>query len=94
MVLQLGEPQMMDQAIQSPSNSMVYGRLCKSLKSGIIAEQRSILVGNSRSVKQFRRRERCSSTATTIDQYADMDENDMDELILQATSSFGAYKPE
>lgn len=65
-----------DKAIQSPSDSTIYSRMCESIGS---KEFEPIELTNKPGVAK-----KCSSTATTVDDYAGMSESEIDQLILEA----------
>lgn len=75
-----------DKAIQSPSESTIYTRLCKSLESNVNDDNLpSGLVPEPEAREQLIvERVDCSSTASTIDDFADTDVNMIDDLILEA----------
>lgn len=71
-----------DKAIQSPSESTIYTRMCKSIDTdlGVISDQTNIANWATSGGDKAE----CSSTATTIDDYAGIDEDQIDALILDA----------
>lgn len=73
-------------AIQSPSESTVYTRMCKSLTSESGSQlagsmDNSVTMENGQMIVE---QGDCCSTASTIDDYANVDINQIDELILDA----------
>lgn len=76
-----------DKAIQSPSETTVYTRMCKSVESRVNSSQQlgeedtSGIIENGRLIID---QVDCSSTASTLDDYAHMDDNQIDSLILDA----------
>lgn len=79
-----------DKAIQSPSESTVYTRLCKSLQSGLNEPQDDFNLRQDSNEQLIVEKVDCSSTASTIDDYANVDESQIDELILEARKAASA----
>lgn len=82
----IGNPKM-DKAIQSPSESTVYTRMCKSVETGINFSQNLSSLDSGGVIENGRMivdNLECSSTASTIDNYAHLDTNQIDSLILEA----------
>lgn len=73
-----------DKAIQSPSESTVYTRLCKSVESDLNLQPPGERWSPEKGERLLVESNECSSTATTVDDYADMDDNQIDDLILEA----------
>lgn len=82
----------LDKAIQSPSESTVYTRMCKSLDSGLnepnsdqilsgeFADTSGVMINGKLNVDGVE----CSSTASTIDDYEGINPQQIDSLILEA----------
>lgn len=78
--------QILEKVVQSPSESTIYTRMCKSMDSGLgvpPTEQLDIsgeILNGQLVVDKLE----CSSTASTIDDYVNIDINQIDSLILEA----------
>lgn len=66
-----------DKAVQSPSESTIYTRICKSVESNISSQELGSLDVSGELVngQMLVDKAECSSTASTLDDYANIDIN-------------------
>lgn len=80
----VARPWQNDKAVQSPSDSTIYSRMCESLQLDVMIEANDEEKVRSGVSTQVNRRQRCSSTATTVDEFEGVNESDIDSLIVEA----------